>query len=210
MRALRRQLLNLPQGKIYLHAPQEMKVGDKRIVDARVGVNVPDKILQGQTHSGDQTRKGTLRVSHEMIATLLGPGFAITHITPEKQTVAEGFPTVWEWEIEAKQKGSQELQAILYALVSDGASGTAQQYIDSYDQKINVIVKPQTWVEWLKSASANVDTINATIIALGSISAAVAGWFGIFRRQRKKRASSTPYTSKHAAKSGGKGGKRAA
>jgi hypothetical protein len=35
-----------------------------------------------------------LRVSFEMIATLNGPAFEIKRTTPEKQAVAEGFPTV--------------------------------------------------------------------------------------------------------------------
>jgi len=41
-----------------------------------------------------------------MIATLNGPAFEIKRTTPEKQAVAEGFPTVWEWEIEAKHDGT--------------------------------------------------------------------------------------------------------
>jgi hypothetical protein len=65
--------------------------------------------------------------------------------------VAEGFPTVWEWEIEAKIEGAQELQATLYALVPDSASTTARQWVDSYTQQIKVSVRPQTWTEWLNS-----------------------------------------------------------
>src|SRR5437870_3658023 len=46
-------------------------------VDAWVGVNIPDDILKGHARVEDQTAGGTLRVSHEMIATLHGPGFAV-------------------------------------------------------------------------------------------------------------------------------------
>jgi hypothetical protein len=98
-----RKIEQLPKGKIYLEAPIEMKVGDKRAVDARVGINVPDDILRGHVRAGDQSIPGMLLVSHEMIATLSGPGFAITRTTSEKQTVANGFPTVWQWDVEAKQ-----------------------------------------------------------------------------------------------------------
>jgi hypothetical protein len=110
MQALRKRLEQLPQVKIYLDAPIAMKVSDRRSVDARVGVSVPDDILKGHTRVGDQTAEATVRVSHEMIATLSGPGFKITRTTPEKQTVAEGFPTVWQWEIEAKQDGVKSLR----------------------------------------------------------------------------------------------------
>src|SRR6516165_10632156 len=106
-----------------------MKVSDKRTVDARVGINIADDILRGRARAGDQSVEGTLPVSHQMIATLNGPGFAIAKITPQKQTVAEGYATVWEWEIEAKTEGAQELEATVYALVPDSVSSTARQRI---------------------------------------------------------------------------------
>jgi len=201
MQALRKRLEQLPQGKIYLDAPTEMKVSDRRSVDARVGVNVPDDILKGHIRGGDQTVQATVRVSHEMIATLNGPGFKITRTTPEKQTVAESFPTVWQWEIEAKQDGVQELEATLYALVPnpDDASGAAQQRIDSYTQKISVSVKEQTWSEWLKSAHEGFDTVKAIVIAIGSVASVTLGWFGISLTRRSRR---TPTTKRKPASRG--------
>jgi len=160
-----------------------MKIGDKRTADARVGINVPDDVLQGRTRAGDQSSEGTLRVSHEMIATLTGPGFAITPTTPEKQTVAEAFPTVWEWEVEAKQPGSEELEATLYALIPDSASGTARQRVDSYTHMIQVTVKPQTWAEWLQSVSDEIGAIKAILVSLGAVVAGVLSWFGISRKR---------------------------
>jgi hypothetical protein len=182
---LGRALERLPKGKIYLDAPIEMKVGDKRTVDARVGVNVPDEVLRGHARAGDQSIGGTLGVSHEMIATLSGPGFAITRTTPEKQTVAEGFPTVWQWDIEAKQNGTQELEATLYALVPE------RQRIDAYTQKITVTVKPLTVGEWLKSTGEEIGTIKAIVLPLGAIAAAILSWFGISLR-RQRRSPTTP------------------
>src|SRR6516165_6148201 len=174
MEALGRTVEQLPKGKIYLEAPSEMKVGDKRAVDARVGINVPDEVLRGHVRAGDQSIPGTLPVSHEMIATLSGPGFAITRTTPEKQTVANGFPTVWQWDIEAKQDGTQELEATLYALVAE------RQRVDSYTQKITVTVKPLTVGEWLKSAGEEIGAIKAILLSLGAIAATILSWFGIF------------------------------
>jgi hypothetical protein len=75
-----------------------------------------------------------------MIATLSGPGFKIDAITPETQTIAEGFPTVWSWNVEAKESGDQELQAVLYALVPDGTT-TSRQRVNSFTQKITVSVR---------------------------------------------------------------------
>jgi hypothetical protein len=186
MRKIRQELERLPKGKIHLSAPSEMKVADRRNVDARVGVNVTDEVLKGRIRAGDQSIEAPLRVSHEMVATLSGPGFAITPITPGKQTVAEGFTTVWEWEVEAKVQGTQELEATLYALVPDSASTTAQQRIDSYMQKINVSVKPQTWGEWLTSAREEIDTVKAIVIALASSATLALGWLGISLKRKKR------------------------
>jgi hypothetical protein len=191
IRAVGRELQSLPLGKVYYFAPNEMKVSEKRNVTARVGINVSDDVLRAGNRPGDQSGGGVLRVSHEMIATLSGPGFAITPITAEKQTVAEGFPTVWEWEIEAKMAGSQELEATLYALVPVGASATDRQRIDSYTQKINVSVKPRTWSEWLTSAREGIDTAKAIVIALASMASFALGWLGISLKRRTRPSAET-------------------
>ena len=195
MQELGRKLDQLPMGKIYLHAPTDMKVGDRRNVDARVGVNVPDDILRGRARTGDQTGEASLHVSHEMIATLDGPGFMITLTTPEKQAVAEGFPTVWEWDVEAKQDGMQELEVALYALVPD-TSGTARHRIDSHTQKVNVSVKPQTWSEWLKSVGEEIDAVKAIAIAIGGFATAALGWLGLSLTRRGKQTRAAPRKSK--------------
>jgi len=165
-----------------------MKVADKRNVDARVGVDVTDEGLKGRIRAGDQSIEAPLRVSHEMVATLSGPGFAVTPVTPGKQSVAEGFTTVWDWEVEAKVQGTQELEATLYALVPDGASATAQQRIDSYTQKINVSVKPQTWSEWLISVHEGIDSVKGIVIALASSATLALGWLGISLKRGKRSA----------------------
>jgi hypothetical protein len=131
MRALGNQLAELPKGNIVLHAPATMKVTERRKVDASVGINVAMDVLRQQVPSGDQTFEGAPHISAEMVATLTGSAFKIDRITAEKQKIAEGFPTVWSWYIEAKDDGDQELEAVLYALVGD-----AQQRVDSYTQKI--------------------------------------------------------------------------
>ena len=201
MRLLGRQLQQLPKGKIYLSAPVEMKVSEKRLVAARVGINVPDDVLRGDNRAGDQSTEGALRISHQMIATLTGPGFAITPTTPEKQAVAEGFPTVWEWTIEANVEGAQDLEATLYALVPDSASSTARQRIDSYTQQVKVSVKPQTWSEWLTSAREEIDAVKALLIALASILTLALGWLGISVNRRRRPLPATARKNRPSSKS---------
>jgi phytoene dehydrogenase-like protein len=195
-------------GKIYLHAPVEMKVGDRRGVDAHVGVNVPDEILQGRVRPGEQIKEALLRVSYEMIATLHGPGFKINPTTPEQQTVADGLPTVWEWEIEANQDGAQELEATLYALVPNtvvptGAPANTRQRIDAYSQTILVSVKAQSWGEWLKSLREEIDAVKAIAIALGGVATAAIAWLGISGSWRRRSPTRPRKSGTRAVKSGG-------
>jgi hypothetical protein len=117
MEQARQALERLPKGKIVLDAPKAMKVGDTRAVYANVGINVPIELLRKHNRPTDQSHEAVLSVSSEMAATLTGPGFAITATTPEQQGVAEGFPTIWSWNVEAKEDGEQELEATLYVLL---------------------------------------------------------------------------------------------
>jgi predicted secreted protein len=196
------RLRHLPEGKIYLNAPSEMKVGDRRVVAARVGINVSDDVLVQPARSGDQSAAATAGVSHEMIAALNGAGFSIDSITPEKQTVADGFPTVWEWEIKAQQNGVQELEATLYALRNIG-SGSTPHRVASYTKKINVSVKGQTWNEWIKSLSEGIDRIKALAVAIGGATTVTLGWFGVLLTRREGRRRATPRVPRRRAASPG-------
>jgi len=176
----RQALERLPKGKIVLDAPKAMNVGDTRAVYANVGINVPIELLQKHSRPTDQSHEAALSVSSEMAATLTGPGFAITPTTPEQQGVAEGFPTVWSWNVEAKQEGEQELEATLYVLLP------ARQRIDSYTHKIGVSVKAQSWGEWLKSSKEEVEAVHVIAITLGSAVMAVLGWLGWSYNRRRQ------------------------
>ena len=57
MRALRQALEMLPKGKIYLDAPIEMKVGDRRSVDARVGYTSLDRRSMPPVTAGSHGRR---------------------------------------------------------------------------------------------------------------------------------------------------------
>jgi hypothetical protein len=176
----RQTLERLPKGKIVLDAPKAMSVGDTRAVYANVGINVPIELLRKHSRPTDQSHEAVVSVSSEMAATLTGPGFAITPTTPEQQGVAEGFPTVWSWNVEAKQEGEQELEATLYVLLP------TRQRIDSYTDKIGVSVKALSWGEWLKSSKEEVEAVHVIAITLGSAIMAVLGWLGLSYSRRRQ------------------------
>jgi hypothetical protein len=178
-------LASLPQGKIVLNAPKNMKVGDSRAVYANVGVNVAIETLRKYSRTTDQSHESALRVSSQMAAVLTGPGFEIKSTTPEEQSVAEGFPTVWSWNVEAKQEGEQELEAILYVLIP-AADKSSRQRIDSYIHKIGVSVKELTWGEWIKARKDEIDAVKAISVTLFTALTATLGWLGLSYRRRKK------------------------
>jgi hypothetical protein len=180
----------LPKGNIAVHAPTTMKISEKRIVEAEIGLNVP-KLHEGRM--GGQTVEGTLRISPEMVAILTGAGFEIKGITPEQQPIAEGFPTAWSWYVEAKESGEQDLEATLYALVGDKAE---RMRIASYTHKISVSVREQTWREWLEGFSKEMGAFQAIFVALGAITTPILAWFGISLSRRRKRAASTTVSSR--------------
>lgn len=126
----------------------------------------------------DKAVERTLHVSSEMEATLNGAGFKIEAVTPARQAIAEGFPTVWSWNVEAQEEGEQQLEATLYASVPDGATSSRLR-VESYVQKITESVRPQTWGEWLESLSHEIDAAKAIIAALVGAATVAFSWFGI-------------------------------
>lgn len=175
IRARAQEIRQLPTGTIILDAPKLMRMSEARSVEARVGVNVPPEILRQHTTDDIQRVESFLRTSSEMVAVLYGPGFKISPTTPEQQTVAEGFPTVWNWNVEPLQSGDQELTATLYAIVPDGDT-LSRQRLESYTRVISVNVKEQTWPEWLKTVSEGMGAVSGIITAGASMGGLALGW----------------------------------
>jgi hypothetical protein len=172
-------LKKLPDGKIVIDAPKRMKVDDTRTVYANVGVNVPFEHLRKHLRPEDQSLEGALKVSNEMYATLTGEAFGIARNSPETQGVAEGFPTIWSWNVKAEKEGEQQLEATLYAIIPDASGGkTTIQYIDSYRQTIGISVKKQSWTDWLKSSKEALDNVKALVLTVGGAVTVVLGWLG--------------------------------
>jgi hypothetical protein len=174
VRARGDKLRALSIGNVVLFAPTIMKVGDVRQVDANVGLGVPLEQLRKNVRSKDQQLEGSARISARMATTLLGAGFQIAPLSPEEQTIAEGFATMWSWRVEAMHPGEQTLLATLYALWPDG-----RQRVDSYTQSITIYVREQTWSEWIEAFGHGFDLAKSIVVALFGLATVVGGWFGI-------------------------------
>ncbi|GLS28736.1 hypothetical protein [Neomesorhizobium albiziae] len=198
------QLRNLPEGRVVLLAPKTMQVNDKREVEARVGYEVPIDVLKKGASSGEEAGEGRLRVSVEMAAVLTGPGFAIEPVTPAQQSVAKGFPTVWKWNVAAKESGSQELEATLFAILPDSAG--VRLRIDSYVQTITVNVREETWNETfgafggaVESVGNGLDQLKGILVTLFGAGITVFGWLKLRRRKQRAPSPRARYRSKPAA-----------
>jgi hypothetical protein len=179
-------LRQLPEGNIVLLAPEAMKVGEIREIEARVGYKVPIEQLKDGSFSDEQVVQGALRVAVQMAASLSGSAFSIEPVTPDEQSVAAGFPTVWKWNVEAKQDGNQELEATLFAIVFD-ADTVVRHRIASIVETVLVRVQVQTWGEWLESASKSVDAVKAIVVAFFGAGTVAAGWLTYVRGRNGKR-----------------------
>jgi hypothetical protein len=193
MRALGKQLKALPMGNIAIHFPKSMKVGDSRNLTSNVGIEVPKTILRNSLPA-DQIFEAPLRISSRMRATLDGPGFKITPTTPERQTIAAGFANEWDWNVEAKEPGDQELRVALYALIPNGSGDIAIQRVDSYTQKLTVSVRPQTWSEYLDTLDHETSAVKTIAEAGGGLATliwtglAFVGIRSLFRRRKETEA----------------------
>lgn len=175
-----KKLRHLPDGRIILIAKSEMKIGDVAMAEVRVGVGVPDNQMRAELPLSTQLTEGALKVSSQMLAKLTGAGFKIEPQSPEQQSVAKGFPTVWTWTIEAQHEGRQELTATLYAL----DPGKKQpQWLGSAQKQITVLVRPQSFMEWLGSLSMAVKLIAGIVTGIAAI---VGVWFKFWRKPKKK------------------------
>ena len=68
--------------------------------------------------------------------------------------------------------------------------------IASYEHKISVSVREQTWGEWLEAAGKEIGTVQGIFVALGAVATsflACLAWFGVGRR-RNKTTSSVAFT----------------
>jgi hypothetical protein len=152
--------------------------------DANVGLLVPVETLQQHLREGDQKLEGTAQVSAQMSAVLTGAGFRITPLSPEKQQLALGYPTVWSWTIEAIEAGKEQLQAQLYVIVP-----TAQidrQFVRSLSREVVVTVRDQTWTEWFEAVGKEFDTAKTIVVSLFGVATLAAGWFGFSLTRRRK------------------------
>ncbi len=61
-----------------------------------------------------------IKISDYMEASLTGPGFEITPVTPARQLVSQTEDTVWKWDVKAVREGKQRLNLTLNVIIDTG------------------------------------------------------------------------------------------
>lgn len=128
-------------GNIAYNVPSKIRLGDTAIIELILGLESTIDELQQMIEAVGEKYGARIQVSNLMEASLSGPHFAITVVTPEMQAVTRTDITKWKWEIEPKSAGSHNLHLTLSVLIYiEGES--VPRMIRTFDKKIEVKV---TW-----------------------------------------------------------------
>lgn len=132
----------LEWGAIVYTTPDQMNVGDRTTVTARITRDdldsLSDEIYEGLGDvGGGGAQAAALQVSTSMRATLEGDAFDIEHIGPEVQQLRKTGHREWVWQIEALRSGQWPLYLTLYAVFEE-------QDVDhaTLEREITVTVSP--------------------------------------------------------------------
>ena len=93
-----------------------MYVGESVQVQALLSLEKSVEELKSALTAAGAKEGSAVQVGPQMEARLTGPGFQITAVSPEKQSIASKGTTEWKWDVKATAVGKQELHLTLSAL----------------------------------------------------------------------------------------------
>jgi len=180
-------LRNLLGGNIAFNTPEYVLVGKPQIIEAKLGIDVPQDVLINQLAQAGHKEAASIRVADRMRANLSGgAGFDVSPTGAQEQLVSRQEVTSWTWEVTAKQAGTQYLILTVDAvLFIDGKEGVKN--INTFTRKIEVAVgwpqTPSDWFAWLKGWVENIQWLWLTVIPVGLL---------IWNRLRRKSPKGAP------------------
>ncbi|MGZ5986259.1 MAG: DUF11 domain-containing protein [Caulobacteraceae bacterium] len=124
------------------------------------------------------------QVGRHMLAELSGEGFTITPAGPQQKEVVPGSVTTWEWAVRADAAGSHVL-VLKTAVEAMGGDGKLQPLASTtLDTPILVKVGIVDIVrDWLNGLPAWLKSIQAAIVALAAVIAAVFGLIKVLKKR---------------------------
>ncbi len=173
------ELKKLSQGQILFNPPNEMRVGIKERIEARLAKTLSEDLSKGLRGRGiSQIEK--INIGPLMNVTLTGDNFEIKTLSHEEQVVpSEGF-TQWNWDVIPNESGLQILTLIATVRIKLPNYGEEKKDCPIFERQIKVRVNPiysskrflRNYWQWLGS----------TIIGSGLI-----GWFLKKRKAKRKK-----------------------
>lgn len=131
----------LHRAAIAFDVPSNIKMGDR--VTAQLLINLTKEVenLVDDLKTKQAKINEKVEVSHIVLATLTGPDFTITPITPLKQGIFDNKNTEWLWYLEPKEPGNHEISLDITAIVKvDGER--AEHHIKTFNKTISVKIEP--------------------------------------------------------------------
>ncbi len=103
-------LERLVSGNIAFNTPDRIPLGKSKIIEAKLSINLPPKVLLDQLGEAGAKESASIKVADRMIATLTGGGaFDVSPSGPQQQLISNQQVTTWTWVVTPKQPGSQFL-----------------------------------------------------------------------------------------------------
>lgn len=129
-------------GTTELSAPDTMRQGHVEHVRIQVSATRPESLPPAP--EGMRVARDTIRVTEEMRASLLAPGFRITAASDSVQVVPRGRAATWEYDVVPLGWGDKELTALVSQYITEGGR-TRHLDFPRTTLRVTVHVDPVGW-----------------------------------------------------------------
>jgi hypothetical protein len=173
----------LQQGQIAFVAPEQMKVDEPSIIEARLSNDLQIQLTEElQAEFKIKPQSANIKVGSFMKATLEGSDFKIESLASEKQALPEGSVASWRWSVTPTESGRKTLYLTVYARIKLSSNEEEEVYLKSYDREIDVVANPSSfWRENWKWIIENSDKLG-----LGFLVSSILAFIGLKSKQIKK------------------------
>jgi len=132
-------LKNMQLGTIAFNVPSSMNLEDTALLHLVLSLTKQVEELKKLIEEKGRKEGARIRISNFMEATLSGPNFHITAITPARQVISAHEDTEWKWEIQPQRTGTNNLHLVLNALFTIEGRDRFRT-VKSFDKTIEVKV----------------------------------------------------------------------
>lgn len=130
---------NLRPGNIAFNSPSVMRLDQVAGIELLLSPSKTIEELKQAISEPGRIETAQIKISDYMEATLTGPGFEITAVTPQRQLVSKSEDTMWKWNIMAASPGVQRLNLTLNVIIEDKGKERLRS-LRTYSKEIEIEV----------------------------------------------------------------------